>query len=253
MAFLHKGRTQHQAHLLLCRTLRTTTPHRRHRRRQHSRQRLPVPRHHSSTGASAPRRSGFGDPARWRPSAPGPTAAGPSRLVGPARRRPGALGRRGAGVPAPRRPSAGAVWVLLQERWGRLVGGKTITARQTKWLCAGRNDWSNYAVITEQLRSNYADYAQITQKLRSNYAYITQKLRRNYAEITQKLRKKITQKITRVCVICILRTPHFPDVEDVVFRVGEINSFNYSHLSSLHKPSQSFPARIPLWLTNGCV
>ena len=182
-------------------------------------------RDHSSTGASAPRRWGVGAPARWRVGAPAPRrlplpdpAAWWARRVGAP-----ALGRWSAGAPAPRRPGAGTVWVLLPERWGRLGGGggwNKITARQTKRLrlCAGRNDWSNYAEITQKLRrlcTNYAEITQITQKLCIHHAeitHVTQKLRRNYAKITQKLRRnyaKITQKKLRKNYACVCNLRNF--------------------------------------------
>ena len=116
-----------------------------------------------------------------------------SALDGPARWRPGASTRRRGGAsallrvdaPAPRRPGTRCQRRLCPP--AGMAGAprsdeiELLHDKPKPRLCAGSNDWKNYAEIT-------------------------QKLRRNYAEITQKLRKKLDKlrKITRVCVICVI-------------------------------------------------
>ena len=120
-AFQHKGRAQHQAHLLLCRQVQTTTPQQSRRLRLAAAAAVrtavdacPALRRDHSSG------SGSDDAdvvAAWACAEGGACCAGlplpergPGRLMGPARRCPGASAprRRGVGTSAPQRVGAQA-------------------------------------------------------------------------------------------------------------------------------------------------
>ena len=87
---------------------------------------------------------------------------------------------------------------------------------------------SNYAKITQKLRTNYT---QITHKLRINYA--------NYAEITQKLRKSGrgtgAQIASRLSVVFLVFSVNAGKTKDIPKLVGQLPSAAPSFNCKLHR------------------